>query len=423
MIKNDNTHNVKFIIKTNTSLILIMSVACFVVIASIFFNLWSLFFFVIFLTTLVIVGYRTKSKNLFNILLLAFFVRVFISILYSSGLNLPDSNGDAWSFQTLGWEAVKDVSLFAKIKLYPKIIALIYFLTGKTTSVVSLLNVFLGILVVVNTYYISLFLLNSKKIANRAALMSALFPTFVLYSVLTLREMPAIFFASLSFLTFLKWLNKNSIVDFVWGSVFILIAMIFHGIFFLALPGYIILLAYLLVKKQKYRKLSIVIVVIFIILLYMLFPLLSRKVPVISLLKKGFSYLDITLNRTARGGSAYLKNFYPHSIFDLIWMTPVRMIYFLFGPFPWIIHKAIDIFGIIDGLCYIMLFYLTIKSINISKRLNSITVWFISIVFLTLWVGLSWGTSNFGTAIRHRTFLAWIIFPFAAVSLKKVRDQ
>ncbi len=391
----------------------------------IFLNMWSVFFFTVFFMIIVIVGYRTKDKTLLSILLFAFFLRLFFLVLYNLGLNLPDSNGDARSFQILGWEAIKNISIFAKVRLYPKIIALIYFVTGQTTSVVSLLNVFFGSLVVVNIYYTSLFLTNNRKAAGRSALTAALFPSFILYSVLTLREMPAIFFVSLSFLKFLEWLRRNNINDFVWGSVFVVIAVFFHGAFFLILPGYVVLLIYLLARKQKYRKsFSIIIIIIFIVLLYILFPVFPHKVPVTSVLKGGFSYLDIVLNKAARGGSAYLKNFYPHSIFDLVWMTPVRMFYFLFGPFFWTIHKAIDLFGVIDSMCYIILFCFALKGINFIKRSNvikeskRILIFFVLITFFTVWIGLSWGTSNFGTAIRHRTFLAWMMFPFATFPLK-----
>ena len=89
------------------------------------------------------------------------------------------------------------------------------------------------------------------------------------------------------------------------------------------------------------------------------------------------------------------------SIIEVVYKLPIRIIYFLFSPFPWNVTKPTHLIGMLDGLLYIIIFYLIIN--------NRKVIWndpFLRLTFIILTCYLilfSLGVSNFGSGLRHRT--------------------
>lgn len=390
-------------------------------IASIGTDLWGILFFLIFLLIVVIVGINSHNKQLFEILLFAFFIRVLLSVLHTYGLPLPDTNGDAKMFELQGWMLSNHLSfgnlLNPQIReLYVKIIALIYFFIGRVPLVIRLINAFMGSLIVANIYYIAKKLYEDRRIARIAALTTALFPALILYSTITMREVSAIFFISLSTLFFINLIDKKNYGSFVWSLIFFLISVLLHGAMALLLPAYIIFYSIYFFEDKSHIVFNIVIAISLLLVFWKEYPILFRKLPGISALSN-WNYLTQRSLYASRGGAGYLKNFSVNSIFDVARDTPIRMIYFLFSPFPWMFHKLVDLFGFLDSACYILLVIFSLSGIKkLWSEKKKITT-FILLSFLLFWIGLSWGTSNYGTAIRHRTFLVWILIPLAAYGI------
>lgn len=390
------------------------------IITSIGSDLWGILFFLIFFMLLVSIGIKSHNKRFLNILLFAFFIRIFLSVLHTYGLWLPDSVGDAVVFEYQGWLFSHNFSIHTFLglqisELYVKMIALVYFFIGRVPLVIRLINAFLGSLIVANIYYITIRLYGGKKIANVSTFIAALFPTLILYSAISMREVSAIFFVSLSALFLLKEMNKKGFGSLFWSLAFFLIAILLHGAMALMLPVYIIFLLYLFFKERDHRVLALVIIILSVFVFWRGYPLLMRKVPIISVLFNGGDFLSKVTSVASRGGAAYLKNFSNvNGIFDIVWKTPIRMIYFLFAPFPWMFHKLIDLFGFLDSVCYMLIAFFSLSGIKKLWKEKRIVAVIFLFSFLTMWIGFSWGTSNFGTAIRHRTFLVWILIPLAA---------
>jgi len=385
-------------------------------------DLWGILFFLTFFMLLVFIGIKSHDKHFLNILLFAFFIRVFLSVLHTYGLWLPDSDADALFFERQGWLLSHNFSIHTFLdlqirELYINMIAFVYFFINRVPLAIRLINAFIGSLIVANIYYITKKLYEDCRIAYIAALIAALFPTLILYSVITLREVLAIFFISLSTLFFIKLINKKSYSSFFWSLIFFLISIFLHGAMVLLLPIYIIFY-FIYFFEEKRRRVFIGVIAILLLLVFLRgYPILFRKLPGISILSN-WNYLTQRISNASRGGAAYLENFSVNSIFDVVWGTPIRMIYFLFSPFPWMFHKLIDLFGFLDSVCYILLVIFGLSGIKkLWREKRKIAILFL-LSFLFFWIGLSWGTSNYGTAIRHRTFLVWILIPVAAYGIK-----
>ena len=143
----------------------------------------------------------SKQKNLKSILLAAFFARSLIVILENNNLILlPDSYGDALKFENLARDFSRNEGLYVALNFFKndsllisKIISIFYTIFGESKMMAQSISVGLGVLSVHLIYKISLILWDHHS-AKKAAWVSAIFPTLILYSSIILREIYIIFF-------------------------------------------------------------------------------------------------------------------------------------------------------------------------------------------------------------------------------------
>ena len=91
----------------------------------------------------------------------------------------------------------------------------------------------------------------------------------------------------------------------------------------------------------------------------------------------------------------------PNNLFELIYKTPIRLIYFMFSPFPWDVSKPSHLIGMLDGLFHLILFILLIKNFRFIMSENNLKYIFLILASYLIVYGVA--TGNFGTGIRHRT--------------------
>ena len=103
----------------------------------------------------------------------------------------------------------------------------------------------------------------------------------------------------------------------------------------------------------------------------------------------------------------------------MLLQTPVRMIYFFYTPFVWMISTAADIVGLFDALLYIFLSIYAFKGLAYLWCKDKLLFWAIVSILLVFLVVFAWGTSNYGTAIRHRQKIVWFLTIPAAIGLAR----
>ena len=91
--------------------------------------------------------------------------------------------------------------------------------------------------------------------------------------------------------------------------------------------------------------------------------------------------------------------------------------YFLFSPFLWDINKASHLFGLLDGLIYLILFFIIFKNINSIWYIKILKIILIILFAYLIFFGISSG--NFGTGLRHRTKFFIILILIVAPWLPK----
>ena len=367
-------------------------------------------------------------------LLIAFLIRVVLIFINNFVSVLPEVRGsDAEMFESTGamWAQNGFIWLFKNFVsgafMYSWLIALIYSVFGRNPFIIQLFNSFLSVLVGTYVFLMVRSLWDEEK-AMVPAVIALFFPSIVYFSVLPLREMVIIFPFVFGIYLFLMWMKSRSIFTFSLSIYMFLISYGFHTAFiytlFIALLLVVIDLAKHIrngsgkdVLKDSYGVILILIVFLLIFKTgyglekagWLVSTPSTPSTP--SFLEKALLYIKGFFSRVflrlselqkiaPRDRAAYLQNLQTHNFLDLLWQTPIRVVYFLFSPLLFQCRSALDLIGLFDALAIAFLvagvFY-SFKSV--AKNNSSYLIFLFTIVGILVFAV---AVSNYGTALRHR---------------------
>lgn len=355
-------------------------------------------------------------KSLGTILYVALCVRLVVIFLGNNFIILPDSWGDATEFELQAWLMSQDgffavFDKFSTIKsslLISWILAFVYSLTDRSVIMLQSISMLFGI----GSVLLGARLANKiwdEKISIKVGWILALYPTLILYSCLVLREAYVWFFLLVGIYGIIFWFKDKS-----FKSVPIILlgfsgATFFHGGMFIGAFVFVcvlVLTSFIDVTKRLYHlKINInsfaILTLSLIITFYLLFE--TDSIPKIGSIVGLFDVdqvLEEIRNRNINRAS-FPEWTVPKTFIELIYKAPIRVLYFMFSPFMWDVTKLSHLFGLFDGIFFMILFILVIKNIKLiwtDEILKTILMILISYFIL---YGLS--TGNFGTGLRHRT--------------------
>ncbi len=242
-------------------------------------------------------------------------------------------------------------------------------------------------------------------------------PMLKLNSAIHLREMYVCFFILLSSFYLVKFINSNGVLDLLYSVAALLFASVFHGgafMYFFGLPFYLIFFSKLkLPLKLFFGVVSVAIVAVVIqnIGLGKLEALQDADDVLEALVASRQSFTE------AR--TLYLTNLVPSSAFDIIWQAPIRIFYFLFKPFPWDVRGFGDVLAFVDAFVWVMVAVLLYRNRKVIAQNKGAMVLFFCL--LAAIFTFSYGTTNYGTAIRHRTKFYVVAIVLVAPFLPRVR--
>jgi 4-amino-4-deoxy-L-arabinose transferase-like glycosyltransferase len=365
-----------------------------------------------------------------NIVILLFFsitLRFIVEILnfYYFPNFLPHSGADSVVFEKTGFELANgnlDISTYSWDN-YPLFIYLVYSIIGREPFVIMGLN---GVFSIFASYFLykSIIILTSDaKKAFYGMFIFLLFPHAIIFSSVILRESLIVFFVTFSIFMFVKFTQLKKIKQFILAFALLFMASLLHaGVIFLS----IVYLCYFLMQKSYSNKLDIIKKpVIFIILAIILIgvfaydDLFLRKFT-------GFDSVETFVERVERGtdnpgGSAYLQGYDVNSLKDIFTYAPLKLVYFFFSPLPWDIRNMNDIIAImLDVVIYYYLFMQLVLKMKKLKWKDPSNKLFISLLIGIFITGLVFalGTSNAGTALRHRYKILTLILLALYIPIK-----
>lgn len=366
-----------------------------------------------------------RHRGVFPILATAFLLRAGLAIIHCYVFQLPDSQADAvlfelwgWEWAAAGWGTILEHFTMGAF-MYSWLISILYAFTDRSSLMIQGVNVLLGTLAVYVVWRIAgLVSGGNRRLARTAAWIAALFPTLALYSAIILREEFIVFFFLLGVLYSLRWWQQPLLRHFLLACLAFGLAGVFHTgmLIMLAVLGILAILRWVqtLAANKGTSFLRIMAAMGLLIIIGALVLSIGWGLGGFGHLRSGVTSLGELQTIAAAGRAAYLEGFTMQSTWDVVWQTPIRVVYFLFTPFPWMVREAVDIFGFVDALLYIGLALLILRNWkNIwGNSLMRVTVLFIAVGLIVFALGVS----NYGTAIRHRAKFAPLLIVVAVVA-------
>jgi len=366
-----------------------------------------------------------KNPSIKVALLIAFFVRFTLALIQFYAFPLPDSTADAITFERVAWSMASEGNLTQTFTLgayfYSWIISIFYSLFGvRSPLFMQSLNVLLGVLTVFNVYKITKILYNDKRVSSIAALITSMYPTLGLYSAITLREAFFTYFASAGIIFFVKWLNDNNTSKFLLAIILFLFSSLFHTSgFFLIISAFLVLLfeTFKFLKKMKLPMKRISLGFFGLIVIAFMITSGVGIDKIIDLLNAEDVWKALITTQTAyqSGRAAFPAFLIQDSLLEMILVIPIRFLYFVFSPFVWEVSAAADVFGLIDALILIILFWNIFKFKRYGQNRHEVKI--MAFFLLLTLLATSLGVNNIGAAIRHRAKFIPIIISLASYNL------
>jgi hypothetical protein len=365
-----------------------------------------------------------RSSELAAPLSAGFALRASLACIDALFARLPGANDGA------GWDRV--AAYFARNgiegtfeyigtghNLYIWGMSVFYALLGRSPFLIQSINVVLGTMMIGVVYNLSLELCSDVAAARRAAWLIALFPSLIFFSSVLLREVAVSLPLLVSVLYLVRWYKTRRLGLAVAALCFLLVSMAFHsgGLAVLLFAGIWLIgvwvRALLTGRLEGVARNTVALVIGLAVVAWVLASGFSQQkfhgletgdIAALSERQEGF----------AQGRTAYLEGLHATSAADLIWQTPIRLVYFLFAPFPWMLHTGSDAFGFVDSMLFVVLVVRVAR--NRKELANNPTSFMTLGVFSAMAIVFAIGVSNYGTALRHRNKMLPLLIA-AAMSL------
>lgn len=299
---------------------------------------------------------------------------------------------------------------------------MVYSVIGREPFIIIGINGVLSIFAAYFLYRSILIITNDNKKALLGMGIFLFFPHNIIFSSIVLRESMLVFFVAFSLYMFFRYTYEKKLSLLFLSFILLSLASLLHaGVIFISI-GYL----YFLLKEKGYTKtqllkkpLVFMLIITIVIVLFAFDDIFLRKLD-------QFDSVDSIVTEVSKGtentgGSAYLQGYEINSLRDVALYAPLKLIYFFFSPAPWDIRNINDVIALLlDALIYSYFFIQLFKKVrNIDWREPKNQL-FISLLFAVLITGLIFalGTSNAGTALRHRYKILVVIILAVFVPIK-----
>ncbi|WP_214847263.1 hypothetical protein [Exiguobacterium sp. s193] len=371
---------------------------------------------------------NAETTPLFLIFVTAFIVRFGLMFVDLELFRLPPHSGDdTEAFHLEGLQIYLDPSMFNEVVRgsYSKFLGVFYLLFGPERILAQYFNVILGVVsIVILAKTLQLLKLPTALVFFSTAVF-AFFPQGLLLSPILLRDQIVALGIVYTLYYMVRWTIDKSVASLALAYTAYFVSTIFHS--GLAI-GIVVLLVYFSFynhatgrmdfEASKVQRLVMQVLIVGFIV-YSFQDVLFAKFTHVSENGQLFSGMSYD-----RGGSAYLNGLTVTGPLDVILYSPLRMVYFLFSPFPWQWSSVMNIaIFFLDAAFYLVLFGLTIRHFRYLKQHPYAGVlFFMLLLFIVNALIFGLGTGNVGTAIRHR----YKLFPMLLIvytSLHYIRYQ
>ena len=388
----------------------------------------------VFIVALSFIYIAILMPEIRTIILVALILRIIMIIIGHYYVSLPDSLDDALTIESLAWFWAEDGKLgflldpekYSIDNIYSYMIALPYSILGRSTLIPLAFNLSVSMATIILGWHLS------KKIWNRVVARNmgwiiALYPSIILYSSVTLREVYVWFFLLLTINSIINWNKTNESKQIIITLINFFLLSLFHGP--LLLGAFIFLFIVILRKFKeiypdlKMMKIKAIDILILSIAFGIVINFLLGNIDISKLPNFDFNIIfKEILNRSAfatRGDASYPDFTQYNSIFEILYKTPIKLFFFFGSPFPWDVKKLGHFIVMFDSFFYLFLISLILK--NLRYIWSNYTLRILLIIFIFYSIIFAIGIGNFGTGYRHRTKFLILLLLIVAPYLPSIR--
>ena len=381
---------------------------------------------------------ENDKRFLFRLFVSALLLRILIGTLIYIFQAQVFFGGDALTFDFFGdalqhvWEGNKSYQLAVDMfsgggassgwgMLY--MVATIYKIVGRNMLAVQFVNAILGAATAPLAYLIAVEIFPNRRVARLCALLTAFFPSMVLWSSQGLKDGPIVFLLALSMLATLKLGTRFSFkyVAALALSLCGLLTLRFY-VFYIVIMAVIV--AFVLgrgrLSAQSFvRQLSVMLI----IGLALTYFGVNRYVTLQVETYANFDQLQRMRLDASSAGSGFGQDVDVSSASGALSALPLGLSYLLLAPFPWqlaSLRQLITLPEMVVWWCSLPLLLLGLW-FAIKYRLREIAPILVFTSLLTLTYSILQG--NVGTAYRQRAQLLVFYFVFVAVGFVLVKER
>jgi 4-amino-4-deoxy-L-arabinose transferase-like glycosyltransferase len=403
-----------------------------------FFITW----FIILLAVVLIFLFSNHDQKLQKVLFIALGVRLALMIIdayiwpglpYLTAADASRFQRRAIAFSELGLSELITWPLPGGAGLFAYFMGTVYALLGTDEStVIRAINITAGVFAIYNAYHISR-MLWTRKIALQNAMILAFFPLLAVYAQNLLREAFVVYFLTLGVRYYVSWVKHRRIHHIAIAVVGFGLSTALHMVALMALLGLVIYQAWLVVQSlAKGRIITFLSSIVAIMIVGVgLHYLNSTGWGLSTIGGEGaigeFGVEELIEERGGdqrKGRASYLQGLTASNPVDVIWQTPLRGVFFLFSPMPWMVNSFWDLVGLMDGLLYFLIFFGIYKSFPVIRKDPAALA--VLVMLLGMIVAFAWGVTNYGTGMRHRAkiiILAVCLAPYLIPLRKLVQSK
>ncbi len=383
------------------------------------------------LTLLVSLGFGIRFPAIRGVMLTAWAVRMALLLIHHQVFVLIPGRGDArtffneaTNFSHLGFEGALAEFTVTHSTGFSALMGAMLSVFGQSILVIELANITMGLAVVALVYRLALNCGADPSQAKRAALIMALIPSTAQYSVVALREMILVLPFTLGLVALTSQRSYVTATGMLFFSFWCSLAALFHGGMILGIAGLgagAFVFQVFASRLPGQSKPSIILNLLLLGLFAAIVSLAGNLVSEVGLNKVSelgsgnlVNQLNTASHQAARGGSAYLQGFAIDDYSDMALSVPLRLIYFFFSPLPWDIRSVGHLLGFLDVLLYAFCF----REFWRAYKANALSpkVLMVLGVVMTIALAYAFGSSNAGTAIRHRAKFSYALVAIACAS-------
>ena len=304
------------------------------------------------------------------------------------------------------------------------LVAAIYKVIGRNMLAIQYVNSVLGAATVPIAYLIALEIFPNKRVARTCALLSAFFPSMVLWSAQGLKDGPIVFLLTVSMLATLK-LGERLSVKYMAALALALCSLITLRFYVFYIVVVAVTAAFILGRRplsaKSFARQFIIMVTIGLVLAY--FGVSRYATGQFETFGNLRQLQIMRLDAAQSAQSGFGQDVDVSTPGGALTAIPLGFSYLLFAPFPWqfgSLRQLITLPEMIVWWCCIPLLVLGLW-FTIKHRVRQVAPILIFTVLLTLTYSVLQG--NVGTAYRQRAQLLIFYFVFVAVGFVLVREK